>query len=365
MAIYHCRFKIHSRGKGAQASRAAAYRSGTRVTSSRVTSAVRAAAYRSGGKLEDLEGEVHDFRRKGGIVHNEIMAPEGAPAWVYNRSKLWNAVEAREDMSKRRDTAQLFREAELSIPRELSPADRLDLVRRFVRDAFVSQGMIADIGIHCPKASDGGEQPHAHIMLTMREIGPGGFGLKRRDWNGASFFNKKGKPTEAYAKDGGSLRQGRISWQDYCNDALAKAGSVARVDHRSLEAQGKGHPPEPSHGRAAHVRERTGAFAAKWEQLLQARFAKRAQEAVRAIGRGGRSGSQVPEPGAATPAGAPSSHDATVEMMRRSVRHAVRQGGSRQAADGLRHAEETARRLMGEALTPIQPPADRGRDVDR
>jgi hypothetical protein len=35
--------------------------------------------------------------------------------------------------------------------------------------------------IHNPKAKDGGEQPHAHVMLTMREIGPDGFGLKRRD----------------------------------------------------------------------------------------------------------------------------------------------------------------------------------------
>lgn len=297
-------------------------------------------------------------------MHNEIMAPEGAPAWVYDRSKLWNAVEAREDLSKRRDTAQFFREAELSIPRELSPEQRIALVRRFVEDAFVSRGMIADIGIHCPKASDGGEQPHAHVMLSLREIGPGGFGNKRRDWNGASFFNKTGKPTQAYARGEGSLREGRVSWQDYCNEALAKAGSSARIDHRTLAEQGKGHPPEPSHGRAAHVRERTGAFAAKWEQLLQVRFAKRAQEAVRAIGRG-RSGRSVPEPGAAAPAGAASSHNATVEMVRRSVRHAVRQGGSRHAADGIRHAEATARRLMGEALTPIQPPADRGHDVDR
>ena len=242
MAIYHCRFKIHTRGKGAQASRAAAYRSGTRVTSSRVTSAVRAAAYRSGGKLEDLGGEVHDFRRKGGIVHNEIMAPEGAPAWVYNRSKLWNAVEAREDMSKRRDTAQLFREAELSIPRELSPAQRIALVERFVWDAFVSRGMIADIGIHCPKASDGGEQPHAHVMLTMREIGPNGFGNKRRDWNGASFFNKLGKPTQAYAREGGSLRAGRISWQDYCNEALAEAGSAAGSTTGRLRRRARGIP---------------------------------------------------------------------------------------------------------------------------
>lgn len=364
MAIYHCRFKIHTRGKGAQASRAAAYRSGTRVTSSRVTSAVRAAAYRSGGKLEDLGGEVHDFRRKGGIVHNEIMAPEDAPAWVYNRSKLWNAVEAREDMSKRRDTAQLFREAELSIPRELSPAERIDLVQRFVQDAFVSHGMIADIGIHCPKASDGGEQPHAHVMLTMREIGPNGFGNKRRDWNGASFFNQKGKPTEAYAKDGGSLRQGRVSWQDYCNDALTRAGSGARIDHRSLDAQGKAHAPEPSHGRAAHVRERTGVFASKWEQVIRARFERKAREAVQAIGRGGR-GNRAPEDSPTPSAGAASPHAAAVSMMRRSVRQTVRQGGNRHASDGVAHAEETARRLMGESLTPIAPPVDRGHDVER
>ena len=55
--------------------------------------------------------------------------------------------------------------------------------------------MIADINIHNPKASDGLDQPHAHVTLTMRDIGPDGFGNKRRDWNDFDFGNKR--PTGA------------------------------------------------------------------------------------------------------------------------------------------------------------------------
>lgn len=50
--------------------------------------------------------------------------------------------------------------------------------------------MIADNCIHNPGASDGGDQPHARVMLIMRDIGPDGFGLKRRDWNGIDVSNQ-------------------------------------------------------------------------------------------------------------------------------------------------------------------------------
>ena len=57
MAIYHLSIKIISRGKG--------------------KSAVAASAYRSGEKIKnEYDGIVHDFTRKGGIAHTEILLPE-------------------------------------------------------------------------------------------------------------------------------------------------------------------------------------------------------------------------------------------------------------------------------------------------
>lgn len=181
--------------------------------------AIAAAAYRSGEKLkDDRYVDPENYSRRKGIVHREIMAPANAPDWVYDRETLWNRVEKGE---KRRD-AQLAREIEFAIPRELSFEDQLTLVRRFVADETVSRGMIADFAIHEREASDGGTNPHAHIMLTFRRISPEGFArTKERDWNKTSL-----------------LRTWRKNWEVYCNEALEAAGETARIDHRTLEAQG-------------------------------------------------------------------------------------------------------------------------------
>ena len=84
-----------------------------------------------------------------------------------------------------------------------------------------ARGMIADVAIHDRAATDGDRNPHAHILLTMREVWPEGFGGKEREWN-------KTELVEAW----------RERWAAYCNEALAQAGEEARIDHRTLEAQG-------------------------------------------------------------------------------------------------------------------------------
>jgi len=92
MAIYHCSIKIISRGKG--------------------KSAV-AAAYRGGDKITNyFDGETHDYTRKGGVVHTEILLPDHAPAAFSDRAVLWNAVEKIEKAKN----AQLAREIELPCP---------------------------------------------------------------------------------------------------------------------------------------------------------------------------------------------------------------------------------------------------------
>ena len=72
-------------------------------------SAVAAAAYRSGTKLtNEWDGLTHDYTRKGGVVHAEIMLPAHAPPEFADRSTLWNSVE---QIEKARDS-QLAREIE-------------------------------------------------------------------------------------------------------------------------------------------------------------------------------------------------------------------------------------------------------------
>lgn len=198
MAAYRCSVQIVSRSTG--------------------RSAVAAAAYRAGAELRDARyGVVHDYTRKHDVAHSEIMLPPAANDEYQTRETLWNAVEAAE----RRKDAQLAREVEVMLPRELSDTDNLALVRSYAQEQFVARGMIADIAVHNGHvASDGGAQPHAHIMLTMRELGPEGFGKKVREWNGTD-----------------QLESWRSAWADHANRALEKAGVEERIDHRSLAAQ--------------------------------------------------------------------------------------------------------------------------------
>lgn len=197
MAIYHLSAKVISRASG--------------------RSSVAAAAYRTAGKLrDDRQGLAHDYSRKGGVVHAEIIAPENAPDWMRDRNQLWNAVEA---VEKRRD-AQLAREIEVALPRELERGERLELLRGFVQREFVNRGMIADVAVHEGKARDGHNQPHAHIMLTMRELTGEGFGQKNRGWNAPDL-----------------LMGWREAWARDANTSLERAGRSERIDHRSLDVQ--------------------------------------------------------------------------------------------------------------------------------
>lgn len=125
MAIYHCSIKIISRGKGKSAVAAAAYRSGETLTN-------------------EYDGVTHDYTRKGGIVHTEILLPDHAPAEYADRSLLWNAVEKIEKAKN----AQLAREIEIALPQELTREQGISLVREYVKAQFVNAGMCADFCLH-------------------------------------------------------------------------------------------------------------------------------------------------------------------------------------------------------------------------
>ncbi|ATQ43122.1 MobQ family relaxase [Caulobacter mirabilis] len=258
MAIYHLRLKVVSRALG----RAAKVGGATR------RSVVAAAAYRSGERLYDVsQGRWFTFD-KPDVVHTEIIAPPGAPAWVFGRQTLWNMVERAE----KRVDAQLAREVEVTLPRELSRDDQIELVRRFVREQFVAQGMVADVGVHEPDASDGKAQPHAHVLLTMRYLdeatGTGFSANKERDWNerediaqavneARKRFNDTGLDADKDALEAAEALRNvnvwRSAWADYANGALARAGSAERIDHRTLEKQGIFRMAEPYLGLARHV----------------------------------------------------------------------------------------------------------------
>ena len=208
------------------------------ISRSKGQSSVASAAYRAGTRLiDERTGEIHDYGRKGGVLHSEVMAPEATPEWMTDRAQLWNAVEAVE----RRKDAQLAREVQLSLPHELTHDQRQELVRSFVQEQFVDRGMIADLAIHAPSDQGDLRNHHAHVMLTMREITGDGFGNKNRDWNSPDLLN-----------------EWRENWALHQNRALERHGHQSRVDHRSYEAQGVDREPSQHLGHVASDMERNG-----------------------------------------------------------------------------------------------------------
>lgn len=216
MAIYHFSAKLISRANG--------------------SSALASAAYRAAGRLYDQRlGRTHDFTNKAGVVHSEVLLPENAPEQWQDRATLWNAVEAAE----KRVDAQLAREIEFAIPKELDQAEGIRLAREFVQKEFVERGMVADLNVHWDIGADGEAKPHAHVMLATRGVevgdnGEAGFGAKVREWNRTEL-----------------LQQWRERWAEHVNTRLAELDIDARVDHRSLNAQGIDLEPQSKIGPAA------------------------------------------------------------------------------------------------------------------
>jgi Ti-type conjugative transfer relaxase TraA len=195
-------------------------------------SAVAGAAYRLGVKLTDHRtGRVIDQRNKQDVLHAEILAPEGAPAWlVSDASRLWNEAERCE---LRRDS-RVAREVEFSLPNELTLEQSLELAREILREQFVSRGMIAHFAIHAGKTTGEKANPHVHALLTTRRVGPEGFSThKERGWDAHAL-----------------VLEARAGWAESTNRALAMAGHEARVDHRSYAARGIGLEPQRKVGRA-------------------------------------------------------------------------------------------------------------------
>ena len=202
VAIYHFSAKVISRGDGRSSTAAAAYRAGERIEDERT-------------------GEVHDYRRKGGVVGGGVILPAGG---TIPRAELWNKVEAKH----KRSDAVVAREFELALPAELSDFQRLELTVCFAREVADLYSVAVDYNVHAPNGDE--RNHHAHIMLS------------------ACYFSASGQlGKKAVALDPIHCRRAKIlnpmevqrsRWQDRCNDALERSGFIERIDHRTLMEQG-------------------------------------------------------------------------------------------------------------------------------
>jgi hypothetical protein len=221
MAIYRCEVKSHSRRAGKNK-----------------VSAVAAIAYRSGSHLTDNRGEIHNYTKRKGVEHSEIIAPPDAPEWAHDRQLLWAAV----DKAEKRADAKFGREFVVALPYELSAAARTKLAVDFTCLLVERFGFVADVAVHKPKT---GDNHHAHILCSTRELTAEGFAGKTRDFDDKRYSTKL-------------ISQIRADWEDMTNTALADAGLDIRVDRRSHAELGDGLLPEVSLTRYDAELERQG-----------------------------------------------------------------------------------------------------------
>ena len=282
MASYHFSVQVVSRGGG--------------------RSSVACAAYRAAQKLTcERDGLVHDYTRKQGVLHSEMALPEHAPERWLDRSTLWNEVEATE----RRADAQLARETVFAVPHELSREQQVEFCREAVRELYVSRGMVCDWAMH--DADGDGHNVHCHVLSSLRSCDESGFlaksvnvytvrnadGEERKaataefrelrehgwekvykyrlgneyreltasqadGWDGCKRVSKNAVQEARYLNDWnnpGNVERWRAEFCDLQNAALERAGSAARVDHRSYEARGIDREPTVHEGPAVRAME--------------------------------------------------------------------------------------------------------------
>ena len=266
IAIYHCNIGIVSRGKGKSAVAAAAYRSGEKITN-------------------EWDGMTHDYTRKRGVVHTEILLPPHAPPSFSDRAALWNSVE----LYEKAGNAQLAREIDAALPIELSREEQIRFVREYCSSQFVSRGMCVDFAIH---DTDSGN-PHCHIMLTMRPLDErGAWAAKSKkeydlDENGERIRLPSGRYKTHKVdltgwNDKGNALLWRKAWADISNAYLERAGSRSRIDHRSNAERGIDELPTVHMGVAACQMEKKGIATEKGELNRNIQKANRLIREIRA-----------------------------------------------------------------------------------
>ena len=204
MAVYHFSAKTVSRSAGRSSTAAAAYRSGARI-------------------VDERTGEIHDYTRKSGVVDSLVVLPQGG---TMNRAELWNKVEAHH----KRGDATVAREFVVALPAELDAAQRQELARTYARQLADRYGVGVDLNIHAPGADGDQRNHHAHILLTACYCGPTGTLGKKAVELDPIHCQRHGLDNVVEVE--------RERWEQLANQALEKAGQDARIDHRSLEAQG-------------------------------------------------------------------------------------------------------------------------------
>lgn len=224
MAVYHFSAKTVSRSAGRSSTAAAAYRAAERI-------------------VDERTGEIHDYTRKGGVVASEVILPGGG---TMARADLWNSVETHH----KRSDATVAREFVVALPAELDADQRQDLARRYARELAERYRVAVDVNVHAPGKEGDQRNHHAHILLSACYANTWGKLGKKAVELDPIHCQRHGLANVVEVE--------RERWEQLANQALEKAGQEARIDHRSLDAQGIDRLPGVHLGPTATAIERKG-----------------------------------------------------------------------------------------------------------
>jgi Ti-type conjugative transfer relaxase TraA len=185
-------------------------------------------------RVDLVSGFTANFRhRLSDLFHAEFSLPDGTTHLFADGASLWNAALERERTIDRKTgerrfkrSAQVAKHVVLALPRELTNAQQIELVRAFVQAQFVRHGVAAEWAIHIDAQ---GSNPHAHILLTTRQLTSEGFGRKARDLNPNFATNKRKKTRFVSEQDAISDR-----WAQAQNEFFLVNGLDVTVDPKRV-----------------------------------------------------------------------------------------------------------------------------------
>lgn len=175
------------------------------------------------------------------------------PAWASDAPRnYWEAADIHE-----RANGRLFKQLEFALPNELSPEQQTALAASFCMEMAQTKDGPLPYSFAVHKGHDK-ENPHCHLLISERVND----GISRAS---GQWFKRAAKdPAKGGAKKTNELRPRewllhcRELWAERANHALHLAGHEARIDHRTLEAEGIDRAPTMHLGPSVAAMERKG-----------------------------------------------------------------------------------------------------------
>ena len=165
----------------------------------------------------------------------EHSAYGNMPKWAeHNPITFWQAADLYE-----RKNGSTYREYEIALPREMNAEQRLELVEDFIQSEIGSKYPY-QFAIHNPKAMDGNDQPHVHLMFNERlqdgiERDPEQYFKRYNSKNPERGGAKKDNTGKSYQERKIDIKDLRQRWADLCNSHLEKHQIDSRIDMRSYK----------------------------------------------------------------------------------------------------------------------------------